>query len=140
MSFEEKSTWVMLLTVTGVYSWYFLTILPAWSAAGEAAVADYRALMLGTVLVLVVVAIVAHIVIAVAAPDESDLIDERDRSIDRYGEYIGGYLAGAAALTGMGMAMYELPHFLIANVILLGLVISEIVTGLVKIYCYRRGF
>lgn len=139
MSFEEKSTWVTLMAFLLAYSWYFLTML---TGIQESSVADlpYRGVMLGTVIGLVSIIVVSHVVIAAMAPDESDEVDERDREIKRRGEYVGGYVATAAALTGMGMAMYEIEHFWIANTILLVLVLSEIVSSLVKIYCYRRGF
>ena len=44
------------------------------------------------------------------------------------------------ALVGLGMAMYEMAHFWIANTLLLGLVMAELVGGCAKLYLYRRGF
>ena len=141
MSFQEKSTWITVVTVLFVYGQYFLnlTLQTPWALESTTAV-EYRVLMFGTVVTLVIVMAVSHIVIAMFAPEASDQIDERDREINRKGEYIGGYVVGAAALTGMGMAMFETEHFWIANLLLLGLVLSEIVAGCIKLYIYRRGF
>ena len=139
MSFEEKSNWAMLAALAFVYGNYFQNL---WSAGvtADAAVTDYRTLMFGTVVTLIVIVIIAHIVIAIFSPADSDVVDERDRAIGRSGEVIGGYIASAAALTGMGMAMFEQPYFLIANTVLAGLVLSEVAASLVKIYFYRRGY
>lgn len=138
MSFHEKSSWAMLVIIVAVYGWYFSSV---FGAVGEIQVGEiaYRAAMLTTVLLLIGLAIAAHILIAVSAPKDADTGDERDRSIKRYGEYIGGYVLGAGALTAMGMAMFELPHFWIANVILVGLVLSEVAAVLTRIFLYRRG-
>lgn len=140
MSFQEKSTWVMLTLVALVYGLYFAVVLGDIVAL-ESPVRDiaYRGLMLGTVVVLVVLATISHIVIAIANPSDADESDERDREINRFGEYVGGYVLGVGALVALGMAMFEVEHFWIANAILAGLVLSEITSGLTKIISYRRG-
>ena len=138
MSFQQKSTWAMFGTMLFVYGGYFLSLRGAYLAApGQVLAWDYRDEMLAAVICLVVIAIVAHIVIALFGPDETD---ERDRAIERMGDYVGGYVLGAGSLTAMGMAMFELPHFWIANMILLGLVLGELVGGAVKLVYYHRGY
>lgn len=139
MSFQEKSTWIMLAVILAVYGWYFAVI---GLEIGDIAVAEiaYRPLMLVTVGALVVLAVAAHIVIAVAAPKDADASDERDREINRNGEYVGGYVLGVGALFALGLAMFEVEHFWIANAILAALVLSEIVSGVTKVVQYRRGF
>lgn len=138
MSFQEKSNWIMLAVVGGVYGWYFATV---FGAVGEQAVSEiaYRGQMLATVVVLVVLAAAAHAVIAIASPSDADASDERDRTIDRQGEYIGGFVLGVGTLVALGLAMFEVEHFWIANAILAGLVLSELVSGATKALLYRRG-
>lgn len=138
MSFQKKSTWIMLVIVTAVYGAYFYVV---FSEAVDADVASiqYKGLMLATVVVLVILAATAHIIVAVANPHEADQGDERDREINRFGEYIGGYALGVGALVSLGLAMTEVEYFWISNAILLGLVVSEIVSGGTKIVLYRRG-
>lgn len=141
MSFHEKSAWIMLATVTAVYGWYFLNLASALPPDGaQAAGIPYRGDILFTVIVLVMLAIASHITLAVLAPKEADTFDERDRQIDHAGEYIGGHLAGATAVLGLGLAIFEQPHFWIANALLAGLVIAQIVTCGIKVVLYRRGF
>ena len=138
MSFQEKSTWVMGAIMLIVYGWYFSVV---FGQIGDQNIAEiaYRPLMLTTVLALVVLAAVSHIIIAVAAPDEADRTDVRDREINRFGEYVGGYVLGVGALVSLGMAMFEFDQFWIANALLLALVLSELVSLGTKAVLYRRG-
>jgi hypothetical protein len=138
MSFEEKSTWAMMISVPAVYSWYFITLLAALPD-DSALIGDvqYRGALFSTVVGLVLIAAVAHAGIAAYGPDDAD---ERDREINRWGEYSGGYVTTSAALTGLGMAVFEIEYFWFANTILLLLVVSELVSSGIKIYFYRRGF
>jgi len=48
-------------------------------------------------------------------------------------------VAAGAALAGLALAMLEVEHFWIANAILAGLVLSEVVSGVTKVVLYRRG-
>ena len=138
MSFQEKSTWVMLTTMTVVYGWYFVSMASRLGneSAGEI---DYQASMLVTVLAVVGLAVALFIVLAIANPEASDMSDERDREINRFGEYVGGYVLAVGALAGLGLAMAEVEHFWVANALLAGLVVSEITSGVTKVILYRRG-
>ena len=124
----------------GRYGWYFAVVFGD-IVTQEAPIRDiaYRGMMLGTVVVLTSLAAATHIVIAVASPKEANDFDERDRQINRFGEYVGGFVAAGAAFAGLGLAMFEVEHFWIANAILAGLVLSEVVSGVIKVVLYRRG-
>ena len=138
MSFFEKSTWLQLMAIALVYGGYFALIA---MAAGEVPLdqINYQGMMLITVVLLVVVLIVGYVCMFVIAPDTQDLSDERDRAIERKGEQFGGAVLGVGALVALGLSMMEFPHFWISNAILLGLVLAEVLTGLVKVFLYRRG-
>ena len=139
MSFEEKSTWAVLISFILVYGWYFLGISGS-VLDGDVSRIEYQALMVAAVAALIVVSIATHILIAIVDPDTADQVDERDREISIRGGYIGSYIVGAAALMAMGMALMEMAHFWIANALLLGLVIAELAANCIKLYFYRRGF
>jgi hypothetical protein len=139
MSFEEKSTWAVLFTFLLVYGWYF-TQVSAALATQDAASVEYQVTMGVTVASLIGISIVTHIILAILSPDDADKTDERDREISVRGEYIGGFVVSTTALVAIGLAMLEMPHFWIANALLLGLVAAELVTDCIKIYYYRRGF
>lgn len=99
----------------------------------------YRGMLLATVLALGFLAIISHIVIAVVNPKDAETADVRDREINRFGEYVGGYVLGAAAFPALVMAVLETDHFWIANVILAGMVLSELVSLGTRLVLYRRG-
>jgi cell division protein FtsW (lipid II flippase) len=89
---------------------------------------------------MVVVAIVALIVTVIASPKDADKEDQRDREINRLGEYKGQWFVTAGAVTALGMAALELDHFWIANVLYLALVLSTLLAAVIKIVAHRRGF
>lgn len=137
MSSEEKSTWAVLIAMLLTYGWYFFDVLVT---NGGAEYVGYQTRIIGLVVGLIVLIIIGHIAIAILSPNDAGASDERDKSINRFGEYVGGYVLGAATLCVLGMTMAELPYFHIAHAILGGLVLSEIVSSVVKIWRYRRGF
>ncbi len=137
MSSEEKSTALMLGVLVAVYGWYFVVV---GRRLGELSVSEipYRGPMLATVIAVIVLAVIGHILLAVTAPREAGRSDERDRLIDLRGEWIGGFVLGTGTITGLLLAMVEVDFFWIANVLLAGLVLSEVVTSVAKLVFYRR--
>ncbi|MGD2102693.1 MAG: hypothetical protein PVG83_10730 [Acidimicrobiia bacterium] len=138
MSFQEKSTWITTAAMIVVYGWYFANVFGQVDSVDAGAI-GYQSMMLVTVGALVVFIIVGNVVVALANPREVEKSDDRDREINRRGEFIGGYVLGTGALAALALAMVEVEHFWIANAILLALVLSEVVTGASKIVLYRRG-
>lgn len=138
MTFEEKGTWVQLVMVIAVAVVYGVIVA---GRAGGAPVADipYQPVMLWSIGVSVVLSVLATIVIAMAAPEEADKADQRDREIHRKGEYFGYYLLVAGAVTALGLAMAEVTQFWIAQALFAGFVLAGITSAVVKIVAYRRG-
>lgn len=69
----------------------------------------------------------------------ADKSDERDREINRSGEYIGQSLVAIGGVAALGMSMAELSHFCIANSIYLAFMLSALLGSAVKVVAYRRG-
>jgi uncharacterized membrane protein (GlpM family) len=139
MSFEEKSAWVMGMVAAGSYAVYLATVL---GVAGAMPLADvpYVAPLLWTVGASIAVSIALHIVMGISAPKEAGKKDQRDKEIYRFGEYIGQSFVVIGGVSALLMAMAELDHFWIANVIYLAFVLSAILGSVAKIVAYRRGF
>ena len=139
MSFEEKSTWIYALIVVALAAIYFAMVLGQLpqSAAGDIA---YQVPLLAAIGASIVLTVAAHIAIAIAAPDDAGKRDQRDRDINRYGEYVGGIVLSVAAVVPLILTMAEVDHFWIANTIYLALIVSATVGSIVKILAYRRGF
>ena len=139
MSFEEKSTWVYAVIVVAVAVIYFAIVLGQLpqTAAGDIA---FQVPLLATIGVSIGLTIAAHILIAIAAPDDAGKRDQRDKDINRYGEYVGGLVLGVAAVVPLILALAEVDHFWIANTIYLAFILSATAGSVVKIVAYRRGF
>lgn len=138
MSFQAKSTLVMLVALVTVYGWYAVTV---FRLAANSPVSDiaYQPLVLIVVVPLVVIATVGHILISVVRPSEADSNDERDRAIARRGTVVGGTVLGVAALGALFASMAELDHFWIAHLLLGGLVLAELADGAWRLVLYGRG-
>lgn len=139
MPFEEKSAWVMGVVAVSSYGVYLAIVL---GMAGATPLADvpYVAPLLWTVGASIAVSIVLHIVMGISAPAEAGKKDQRDKEIYRFGEYIGQSFVVIGGVSALLMAMAELDHFWIANVIYLTFVLSAILGAVAKIVAYRRGF
>jgi len=143
MSFYEKSNIAMLVVTGGTYAWYFASSADALfggSVTPEVALAMTNLKMLVTVGIIIAASIAAHIAIAIAAPSEANGdADERDKLVEMRGGQRGGFVLAVFALAAMASAMTAQPYYLIANLILGGLVASELVKGVSKLVDYRRG-
>lgn len=139
MSFEEKSTWIYAATTLLVPVVY---IALGFGQVQNLPIADiaYQWPMLTAIGVGVVVAIVANIVVAIAAPSEADKRDERDKQINRFGEFAGSYVLYVGGLLVLGLALAEAEHFWIANSVFAMFVLTSAVTTTAKLIAYRRGF
>lgn len=138
MTFQAKSTVAMLGILTVVYGWYFATI---FAAAGRTPVGEivYQPLMILVTIPLILLAIVAHAAIAIAAPGEAGAVDERDRLIALRGEQLGGLVLATGVFGGLVLAMFGGHSFWIAHTLLGTLVLAEITTAATKLVLYRRG-
>ncbi|GAB3618263.1 hypothetical protein GCM10027416_28200 [Okibacterium endophyticum] len=139
MSSEEKSAWTQGVLAIVMYGVYLVVILSR-AASTPLTEVPYIPPMLWTIGISIVASIVIQALAAAAAPKDAGKIDQRDKQIGRFGEYVGHWVLVAGALAALGFAMAELSHFWIANVIYLAFVISAIVTSAVRIVAYRRGF
>lgn len=140
MSFHEKSNLAMLAIMLVVYGWYFVSSIGSifGGLPPETALAVTNVKMIATVLIVIAASIAAHIAIAIAAPSQADdTADERDKLIEMRGDQRGGFALALFALLAMGAAMTAQPYYLVANLILAGLVVSEVVKGISKLVDYR---
>lgn len=136
MSFEEKSAWVQGLMTVGAFGAYLAIVLER-AAGREVSEISYVAPMLLTTLLGVVVAVIAIVAIAILRPSEAERTDERDRRIERFGEYVGLFGLTPAVMVALGMAMAEVDHFWIANILYGGLALCTVIASGTRILAYR---
>jgi hypothetical protein len=138
VSYEEKGTWVYLVTSAGAYAVYLAIILGRLRSVPVAEV-PYVPVLLWTTGASIVASIVGRVVVETASPSDSRRGDVRDRDISRLGEYASRWFLVAGAAAALVMAMAKVDYFWIANVIYLGFVLWAVAGSALKLVAYRRG-
>jgi Kef-type K+ transport system membrane component KefB len=139
MSYEERSTWTYAALALVIPVVYFAVVLRRLrdTAAAEVSYVTPMLIAIGTAVVL---SILGSIVTAVIWPREAGLKDERDTQINHFGEYVGFYVMSVGALVPLGLAMADIDQFWIANSLYLAFVLSALVSSIVKLVAYHRGY
>ena len=138
MSFDEKNTWaygIIALLAYGVYLWLVLS----QTVTVPLPETSYVIPLLATVGGAIVAAIIASIVLSIGAPKGRAKSDQRDRDIHRFGEAVGSSIVVIGALIALILAMLQLDHFWIANVIYLSFVVSALFTVMARLAGYHEG-
>ena len=136
MSFREKSAWISLLSMSGIYGIYFWSVIHS----GPQGAGFHLGGLLGTIIALVVVQVVLTIVVAIFNPREAKAPrDERDKLI----ELKAMRVAYAGLATGIALACFfgafDPPLVFNTNALLFILVTAEIMRSGCQILQYRRG-
>ncbi len=138
VSYEEKGTWVYLVTSAGAYAVYLVIILGRVQHAPVAHV-PYVSVLLWTAGASMVANMVGRVAVETARPSDSRRADVRDREIYRFGEYASRWFLVAGAAAALFMAMARWDYFWIANAIYLGFVLWAVAGSMLKLLAYRRG-
>jgi len=139
MSFEEKGTWAYAVISAVLAVIYFATILGQLSTTAAADI-DYQQSLLAVVAATIALTILGMIGIGILAPADANRSDQRDRDINRLGDYAGGTVLAIAMIVPFGLALAEAQHFWIANAMYLAFVLGGLCSAGVKLVLYRRGF
>jgi branched-subunit amino acid ABC-type transport system permease component len=138
VSYEEKRTWVYLVTSAGAYLVY-LAIMLGRVASTPVDRVPYVAVLLWTIGASIVASIVGRVLVEAARPSDSRQADVRDKEIYRFGEYASRWFLVAGAAAALLMAMAKWDYFWIADVIYLGFVLWAVAGSVLKLVAYRRG-
>ena len=139
MSFEEKTTWLNGIVTVVVPGFYFANILARIRDTPVSEI-EYVGPMLTAIGISIGLFIVGAIAVAISSPKDADKSDERDRDINRFGEYVGYYVFGILVTGALILAIIEADHFWIANAIFLAFVLASLTSATSKLIAYRRGF
>jgi hypothetical protein len=136
MSFREKSAWISLLSMSGIYGLYFWSL----SHSVQRNVGFHFGGLLETIVALAVVQTVLTIVVAIFSAKEAKAPrDERERLIDlRAARFAYAALAGSVACACF-FGGFNPPVIFNANALLFILVLAEILRSSCQIVQYRRG-
>ena len=98
----------------------------------------YESILVGSFGSAIGIALVTSFITVRLSP-ESQKRDVRDDEIERARGYIGVSPLVIGGLVVLGMAMVQVHHFWIANVMYLSFVLSSVFSSVTKIIAYRRG-
>lgn len=134
VSFQEKSLWLMFVSLVGAFGFYFVAVLP-----GQAVNIGPQQVVLFVlaVVLLVIVQILGHIVIAVL--DRRSGTDERDRLIALKGTRNGSFILATGTFLALCTAVLTDGNFAFAHVLLGFWVLAQLVEIGSQLYLYRRG-
>jgi len=138
VSYEEKGTWVYLVTSAAAYLVY-LAVMLGRVASTPVDQVPYVAVLLWTCGASIVANMAGRMLVEMARPSDSRRADVRDKEIYRSGEYASRWFLVAGAAAAMLMAMAKWDYFWIANVIYLGFVLWAVGGSALKLVAYRRG-
>ncbi|SEH03468.1 hypothetical protein SAMN05444920_13728 [Nonomuraea solani] len=137
MSYEEKRAWIYAAVAFVVPAIYAVIVFGRLAGTDVTQISYARPL-----LIAIGAGFVANMLttMLIGAPKEARHSDERDAGILRYATQTGYFVlatgvGGAFLLTLAGVA-----HFWIANALYLAFVLDALVSSIVKIVAYRRGF
>ena len=136
MLFREKTAWVSIVSMAGVYGFYFWSIFQG----GPRSEGVHSGELLGTIVALVIVQVGLIVVVAIASPTDAKAPrDERDRLIGLRAVQIAYYgLVSGVALACLFGAVAS-PIVFDANALLFVLVAAEILRSACLVFQYRRG-
>ncbi len=149
MTFEERTQWVYAVVAVIVPVAYFATVLPQLSTTSASDIAYQRPMLIAigaSIVLMIVGSILAAITSAIVAqvsggdPNKIDQKDERDIQIGRRGELVGYYVTSVGVVGVLALTMLEYPYFWIASALYLSFAVAAVVSAIVKIVAYRRGF
>ncbi|MES2095116.1 MAG: hypothetical protein V4531_15100 [Actinomycetota bacterium] len=139
MSVSEKRAWIMVVVATVAYGAYVAMVL-GQGVGRPLATVSYQWTLVWSVGGAIGASILLDILSSLFAPRSAAEKDQRDREINRLGEYIGQSFLVIGAVTALILALLSFAPFWIANAIYLGFVLSAVVGSVAKIIAYRRGF
>lgn len=137
MAFQEKSAWVMSVSLVlgGIY--YFGVVKTITTEIGQLAPPILPTLVLYTI-ILIVIAVVGHIAIAILAPKEANApLDEREKAIFHRASHLSGYLFGGGVLLSLSVYLYTYSGDALFYGVFASLMISQLAEYVFRILFYR---
>lgn len=145
MTFREKTDWATLFAIIVGFGWYFMNVTAAYEAAGSqldgkaGLFASLALLLLATIIVTVLI-IVPLVIAAIRNPADADApVDERERSFELRSMRTGFYLVHIGIVCVFVAAWMGYGLFILLNLLLAIVVLSEVVRLSHGLWLYRRG-
>ncbi len=138
MSFREKSAWISFVSIALVFFTYFANVVVV--RAGRRS-GDSFHVFLVLLVALVVLEVVLHVAIARQSPRAARTPkDERERLIDMKATRLAFPVLLVGAFAAMGTMHLDAGRWVMAHVMLFGVVLAELTRFGAQIVYHRRGF
>jgi uncharacterized membrane protein (DUF485 family) len=138
MAFQEKSAWIMALSLLAAGIFYFGVVAAMSSAMGSLAPPNIPVVAVYTVL-LAILAIISHIVIAIFAPKDANApTDERERRILERSSHLSGYVFAAGVIVSLGLYLIFYDGNLLFYGVFSSLMLGQLAEYLLQIVLYRN--
>jgi hypothetical protein len=134
LTFQEKSLWLMFVSLVAGFGFYFLQVLPM---AAANVMPQQVVLFAVAVVVLVILQVAGHIVIAIM--DRRTETDERDRLIALKGTRNAAYVLATGVFLALCAAMVTEGNFVFTHLLLGFWVLAQLVEIGSQLFLYRRG-
>ena len=137
MSFREKSAWISLISILLVSVVFFLHV--PWTLTPSSSPQLVHALLI-CVVGLVVIEVVAHLVVAIRAPEDAQAPkDERERLIDLKATRAAHWVSAVGALLAISTLHLGANAIAMGYGVLLAFVVGAVVNYAARIVYHRRG-
>ena len=137
MSFREKSAWISLISILVVSGFFFLHV--PWNLTPSPSHQLVRG-MLYCIIALVIIEVVAHLVVAMRAPEDAQAPrDERERLIDLKATRVAHYVYVVGSLLALTTLHLGANAIALGFRVLLAFVIGQVVNYAARIVYHRGG-
>jgi hypothetical protein len=133
-SFQEKSLWLMLVSLLTAFGLYFVAVLPNHATV---ILPQEVGLFVVAVVMVVIMQIVGHAVIAII--DRRPQTDERDRQVMLRGSRYGSIVLAIGVFGALCAAVLTEGNFIFAHLLLGFWVLAQVVEIASQLYLYRYG-
>lgn len=141
LSFREKSLWLMLASLVGVFGFYFYSSVALVRELPPDEATHIRApqvvLFAVAVAALIAVQIFGHVVLVLV--DRRAETDERDRLIELKGSRNAGYVLATGVCVSLWLAVITAGNFLFTHVLLAFWVLAQLTEIGTQLVLHRRG-
>ena len=138
MAFRERSAWIALITYSVVFGSYFLLLSQTWNDAYGQGLSI--GLLVAAVVALVIITVALTAVAALLSPKSANApADERETLIELKAERAASYALSTGVVLLIGALLMGWNGFLVANLLLASMVISELVKAGWQIVSFRGG-
>ncbi|MGH8758216.1 MAG: hypothetical protein ACREVW_01670 [Burkholderiales bacterium] len=134
LSFQEKSLWLLLVSLVAGFGFYFGSVLPTDAVD----VMPHQVVVFAlAVVMLVILQIVGHVVIALV--DRRTATDERDRLIELKGARNAAYVLATGVFLALCAALVTKGNFVFTHVLLGFWALAQLVEIGSQLFLHRRG-